>query len=71
MCAAFSLIDYKVEGQTFEEAILDLRTDTGGGKDSHRKFCSRNVQLWVFGKKVKDYCFDTSLKQSELSLLIL
>jgi hypothetical protein len=45
-CAAFSLTDYKVQGQTFIEAILDLKNDTGTReRDSHRKFCSRNVQL--------------------------
>ena len=45
-CAAFSLTDYKVQGQTFPEAILDLKNNTGTrGRDSHRKFCSRYVQL--------------------------
>jgi len=46
MCAAFCLTDYKVQGQTFNEAILDLRNDpTIRGRDSHRKFCSLYVQL--------------------------
>src|SRR6267378_57143 len=34
-CAAFSLTDYKVQGQTFIEAILDLKNDTGTrGRDA-------------------------------------
>ena len=46
MCAAFSLTDYKVQGQTLTEAVLDLKDDSSiGGQDEHRKFCSRIVQL--------------------------
>jgi hypothetical protein len=46
MCAAFSLTDYKVQGQAFTKAILDLKNGTGArGWDSHRKFCSRYIQL--------------------------
>jgi hypothetical protein len=46
MCAAFSLTDYKVQGQPFTEAMLDLKNGTGArGRDSHRKFCTRYVQL--------------------------
>jgi hypothetical protein len=46
MCPAFCLTDYKVQGQTLAEAVLDLKDDnTIRGRDSHRKFCSLYVQL--------------------------
>lgn len=46
MCPAFSLTDYKVQGSTFTEAILDLKNDpTRRGWDAHRKYCSIYVQL--------------------------
>ena len=42
MCAAFSLTDYKSQGQTFFEALLDLKPR---GRDSHREFCSFYVEI--------------------------
>lgn len=46
MCPAFCLTDYKVQGSTLTEAILDLKNDpTRRGWDAHRKFCSTYVQL--------------------------
>jgi hypothetical protein len=49
MCAAFSLTDYKAQGQTFSEGVVDLRRDSKGkGSDSHRNFCSVYVQLSRF-----------------------
>jgi hypothetical protein len=49
MCAAFSLTDYKAQGQTFSGGMVDLRRDSKGkGGDSHRYFCSVYVQLSRF-----------------------
>ena len=49
MCAAFSLTDYKAQGQTFSEGVVDLRRDSKvKGGDSHRYFCSVYVQLSRF-----------------------
>jgi hypothetical protein len=46
MCPAFCLTDYKVQGSTLTEAMLDLKNDpTRRGWDAHRKFCSTCVQL--------------------------
>lgn len=46
MCPAFCLTDYKVQGSTLAEAILDLKNDpTRRGQDAHRKYCSTYVQL--------------------------
>jgi hypothetical protein len=46
MCAAFSITDYKSQSQTFSEAVVDLRNGAGiKGRDSHRSFCSFNVQV--------------------------
>jgi len=46
ICAAFSLTDYKVQGQTFTKAVLDLKTNpTTRARDSFRNFCSFNVQV--------------------------
>jgi len=42
MCPAFSLTDYKVQGFTLLNAILDLKNNR---KDSHKKFVSQYVQL--------------------------
>lgn len=43
---AFSLTDYKVQGSTFDSAILDLRDDSAiRGRDRHQNFCSSYVQL--------------------------
>jgi len=41
MCAAFGITDYKSQGQTFSEALLDLKPR---GRDSHREFCSFYVE---------------------------
>jgi len=47
MCAAFCVTDYKAQGQTFSE--VDLKHDSkANGRDSHRIFCSINVQLSRF-----------------------
>jgi hypothetical protein len=44
ICPAFCLTDYKVQGSTLTEAILNLRNDpTRRGWDTHRKFCSTYV----------------------------
>jgi hypothetical protein len=49
MCAAFCLTDYKVQGQTISEGIVDLKKDCKAkGRESHRNFCSVNVQLSRF-----------------------
>ena len=49
MCAAFGLTDYKAQGQTFSEGVVDLRRDSKGKDgDSHRNFCSVYVQLSRF-----------------------
>ena len=46
MCPAFCLTDYKVQGSTLSEAVLDLKNDpTRRGWDSHRRYCSIYVQL--------------------------
>lgn len=46
MCPAFSLTDYKVQGSTLTNAVLDLRHDSSArGQDSHKKYSSNNVQL--------------------------
>jgi len=45
MCGAFSLTDYKSQGQTFSEALLDLKSYPTRGRDSHRNFCSFYVEL--------------------------
>jgi len=45
LCTAFAVTDYKSQGQTFSDAILDLETNHKKGQDSHRKFCSFYVQL--------------------------
>lgn len=46
ICPAFSLTDYKVQGSTLTEAVLDLKNDPSRrGWDAHRKYCSIYVQL--------------------------
>ena len=46
ICPAFCLTDYKVQGSTLTEAVLDLKNDpTRRGWDAHRKYCSIYVQL--------------------------
>jgi hypothetical protein len=46
MCPAFCLTDYKVQGSTLSEAVLDLKNDpTRRGWDAHRRYCSIYVQL--------------------------
>jgi hypothetical protein len=46
MCAAFCMTDYKIQGSTLKNAVLDLKDDpTTKGQDGHKKFCSRYVQL--------------------------
>jgi hypothetical protein len=46
MCPAFSLTDYKVQGRTLSQAVLDLKCNPNQrGGNSHRKFCSLYVQL--------------------------
>jgi hypothetical protein len=46
MCPAFCLTDYKVQGSTLSNAILDIKDNgSGKGKNSHRKFTSNYVQL--------------------------
>lgn len=41
----FAVTDYKVQGATFKEAILDLRRGRSSEVKSHRRFCSTYVQL--------------------------
>ena len=49
LCAAFAITDYKAQGQTFTDGILDLKNDSRTKSwDSHRRFCSINVQLSRF-----------------------
>jgi hypothetical protein len=46
MCPAFSLTDYKVQGSTLTNAVLDLKHDPSArGQDGHKKYCSNYVQL--------------------------
>jgi hypothetical protein len=46
MCPAFCLTDYKVQGSTLSNAILDIKDyGTGTGKNSHKKFTSIYVQF--------------------------
>jgi hypothetical protein len=46
MCPAFSLTDYKVQGSTLTDAVLDLKHDPSArGQDAHKKYCSNYVQL--------------------------
>jgi hypothetical protein len=46
MCPAFSLTDYKVQGSTLSNAVLDLKHDPRArGQDAHKKYCSNYVQL--------------------------
>lgn len=42
MTPAFSLTDYKVQGKTFDQAVLDLRFE---GKDSHKYYSSAYVEI--------------------------
>ena len=46
MCSAFSLTDYKIQGSTLTNVVLDLKDDSSlKGQSSHKKFCSIYVQL--------------------------
>jgi len=46
MCPAFGLTDYKVQGKTLSQAIVNLKDDQHNrGQDSTTKFCSRYVQV--------------------------
>ena len=46
LCPAFSLTDYKIQGTTLTQAILDLKHNpTRRGWAAHRKYCSIYVQL--------------------------
>jgi hypothetical protein len=44
---AFALTEYKVQGSTYQEAVLDLSwRSTPHGQDAmHKRYCSVNVQL--------------------------
>ncbi|KAN0078831.1 hypothetical protein V8E54_005344 [Elaphomyces granulatus] len=49
LCPAFYLTDYKVQGKTLSKGVVDIKDDPSiKFQDSHRKFCSRNVQLTRF-----------------------
>jgi hypothetical protein len=46
MCPAFSLTDYKVQGSTLTNTVLDLKHDPSArGQDAYKKYCSNYVQL--------------------------
>src|SRR5205814_9050057 len=46
MCPTFSLTDYKIQGSTLINAVLDLKDDSSlKGQNSYKKFCSLYVQL--------------------------
>lgn len=46
MTPGFAVTEYKVQGATFQSAILDLhRNSKSGDKGSHKRFCSTYVQL--------------------------
>lgn len=46
MTPGFAITDYKVQGATFKEAVLDLRRKSvDKTKNSHKTFCSTYVQL--------------------------
>lgn len=46
ICPAFCLTDYKVQGATFDSAIVDLKHDRRNRhQDSYRRYCSTYVQL--------------------------
>ncbi len=47
MTPGFAITDYKVQGTTFQTAVLDLhRHSKSKDKDSHKRFCSNYVQLF-------------------------
>jgi hypothetical protein len=49
MCPAFSLTDYKVQGSTLTNGVLDLKHDPSArGQDSHKKYRSNYVPLSRF-----------------------
>ena len=41
----FAFTEYKVQGATFESAVLDLRRKNKRRGESHKRFCSTYVQL--------------------------
>ncbi len=41
----FALIEYKVQGTTFDNTIVDLKRQSKGGIGMHKQFCSTYVQL--------------------------
>ena len=41
----FALTEYKVQGATFDSAVVDLKRQSRGGTATHRRFCSTYVQL--------------------------
>ena len=46
MAPGFAITDYKVQGATFKEAVLDLRRKSvDKTRNSHKIFCSTYVQL--------------------------
>lgn len=46
MTLGFAVTDYKVQGATFQIAVLDLhRKSNSGSGGSHKKICSTYVQL--------------------------
>ena len=47
MSPAFALTDYKVQGSTYQNAVLDLswRSKAVGENASHKRYCSVYVQL--------------------------
>jgi hypothetical protein len=46
MCPAFCLTDYKVQGSTLSNAILDIKDNgTSASRNSHKKFTSIYVQF--------------------------
>jgi hypothetical protein len=54
MCAAFCMTDYKIQGSTLKNAVLDLKDDpTTKGQDGHKKFCSRYDMSSCRGLKLK------------------
>ena len=41
----FALTEYKVQGATFDSAVVDLKCQSRGEIVTHKRFCSTYVQL--------------------------
>jgi hypothetical protein len=48
MCATFCVTDYKAQGQTFSEGVVDLKHDSKAKGRDGQIFCSIDVQVSRF-----------------------